>query len=209
MDERAVDMLKARDREEAAEMATQQDEDLLRFGFANGIGDSRWLASERAANVRGRDEAIRRSNRDIDIQAAGQRASDQREAIGVGQGYLALQSDTAFKTAAMQGDRMALRETVNARAAELGLSGDELQLEYTMGLMGDATDRYGIDVDASLTREQIAAQGREFMEELAFKFAQLEQQDAQFGAQYGLDLGRFQADEDQRRFDNALKMFGG
>lgn len=209
MDDRAVDMLKARDREEAAEMAAQQDEDLLRFGFANGIDDSRWLASERAQNVRGRDESIRRSNRDIDIQAASQRASDKREAIGVGQGYLALKSDTAFKTAALQGDRLALRETINARAAELGLSGDDLQLEYTMGLMGDATDRYGIDVDASLTREQIAAKGREFMEELTFKFAQLEQQDDQFAAGYGLDLGRFQADEDQRRFDNALKLYGG
>lgn len=207
LDDRMVDTLKAKSREEASALAAQEDDELQRFGFANGISDSRWLASERAANARGRDEAVIRSNRDIDITAANQRREDERATVATAQSYLQLKGDNAFRTAALKGDRLALRETVNARAAELGLSGDQMQLDYTMGLIDDATRRYGIDEGMKIDREKLAQAGREFQEELAFKFAQLEQQDAQFGASYGLDLARFNADEDQRTFDNAMRLF--
>jgi hypothetical protein len=208
LDPRTVDMMKGKSREEAAALADQADEDLMRFGFASGIDDSRWLASERAANLRGRDESVIRSNRDIDITAANQQAEDRRAAIGVSQNYLALKSDNAFKTAALQGDRMALRESINQKAAELGMSADALSLEYTMGLLDDATKRYGIDIGAQIDREKLAQAGTQFQQELMFKFAQLEQLDDQFAAEYGLNLAQFGANEDQRQFDNSLKLFG-
>jgi hypothetical protein len=206
LDAHTTDMMKAASREEASAQAAQADEDLLRFGFDGGFDDSRWLASERAANQRGRDEAVIRGNRTVDLEAARTNKEDRRQALGIGQAYTALKSDNAFKTAALQGDRLALRETVNARAAELGLSGDELQLNYTLGLMDDAVKRYGIDVGAQIDREKLSQAGREFQEELSFKFSQLEQADAQFGAEYGLDLAKFGADEDQRAFDNSFKL---
>lgn len=226
VDDRTIEMLKAQSKEEEAALFAQEDEALRTAGFAGGFDDSRWLASERLAGRRQRDEGIIRGNREIDLTAAQTRKADERSAIEAGasyaaqkagrdqaavassQSYMALKSDNAFKTASLQGDRLALRESVNQKAAELGLSGDELQLRYTLGQIDDATRRYGIDVGASIDRAKLAQAGREFQEELAFKFAQLEQMDAQFGASYGLDMARFRSDEDQRLIDNTRTTYG-
>lgn len=203
------DVLKAKSREEAAALAQQSDEDLLRFGFQGGIDDSRWLASERASNLRGRDEAVIRSNRDIDIQTGGQQAADTRAAIATSQSYQALRADNAFRTAALQGDRIALDNALQQRATELGLSADNLRLDYTMGLMNDLTQRFGITTNAQLTREQLAQAGSQFQQDLIFRLNQLEQADAQFAAEYGLEAARFKAAEDQRGWDNSFQLTGG
>jgi len=105
---------------------------------------------------------------------------------------------------------MALREEIAQKAAQLGLDRDELMINYTLGLMRDATDRYGIDVDAAVNREKLSQAGREFVEDLAFRYAQLaqqaelfyaglEQEDRQFGATFGLDAAALQ----QRALENA------
>lgn len=226
LDDRTVDMMKAASREEQAALSAQEDEALQAAGFAGGFDDSRWMASERLAGRRNRDDAIIAGNRGIDIQAAQTRMGDKRAAIELGasyasakagrkqaavaanQSFLALQSDNAFKTAALQGDRMALRESVNQKAAELGLSADKLQLDYTLGLMEDATRRYGIDVGAQIDREKLKQAGREFQEELAFRYAQLAQADAQFGANLGLGWANFSAGRDDEAWDRQRDVYG-
>ncbi len=223
LDQRTIDMMKAASREEAAALGAQEDEQLRAFGFANGLDDSRWLASERLASRRSADEAIIRGNREVELTAAERNRADELAAIDRGasyaqqkfgqkqaavaasQSFLALESDNAFKTAALQGDRVALREQVNQKAAELGMRADELQLQYTLGIMDDLTRRYGIDVGASIDRAKLAQAGREFQEELIFRYTQLAQQDAQFGASLGLDATRLELDQrnkDRDRYED-------
>jgi hypothetical protein len=95
----------------------------------------------------------------------------------------------SLDAAAERGDRMALRESVNQAAAELGQSADKLMLDYVTSTRADLTDRYGIDVDAALKREGISVdwanlkqRGSEFQQELAFKMRQL-------AAQHEVDMG--------------------
>jgi hypothetical protein len=226
LDDRTVEMMKAKSREEQAAMMAGDDEAMRAAGFAGGFDDSRWLASARAANRAQHEDAILANNRDVDIQAATQRAADTRSAIELGtsygtqkaardaqavqasQSFLALQSDNAFKLAAAQGDRLALKESIAQKATELGLSADQLLLNYTLGVMQDATQRYGIDVGASIDRAKLAQAGEEFQLDLALKYAQLEQADAQFGASYGLDLAKYQSDDSYRNNDLYLRSIG-
>jgi hypothetical protein len=79
-----VAMLKAQSKDELAGMATQQDEDLKAFGFASGIEDSPWLASERATAARERDNQLVESNRNIDLAAANTNQADRRSALQLG-----------------------------------------------------------------------------------------------------------------------------
>jgi hypothetical protein len=88
----------------------------------------------------------------------------------------------ALDAATEKGDRMALRESVNQAAAELGISADKLTLDYVTSVRADLTDRYGIDVDAALKREgmdidwaTLRQRGSEFQQELAFKLQELAQ----------------------------------
>jgi hypothetical protein len=92
--------------------------------------------------------------------------AEQRQAI-------ALANDSSLRASALKGDRLALREQINAKAAELGLDADKMQLDYTLGLMDDLTKRYNIDVGKDIDLRKLSQQGREFTEELALRFAQL------------------------------------
>jgi hypothetical protein len=288
LDDRTVSMLKAKNREDLSTTALMEDEDLQAMARRAGIDDSRWLASERLASRRDRDDAVARSNRDIDIEAALTRGADTRSAIDMGasftdaqasrqrseaalrlqrqleqegltkdeiasemakagferEGEIAqeqlrgeafdrtlrarqqnidnlfrsreeqraaeqLATNTALAAAAQRGDRMALREEINQEAARLGLAGDELQLQYTLGLLDDATKRYGIDVGATVDREKLAQAGREFAEDLAFRLKALAQADAQFAAEWGLDAARFEHDADIDNWDRYMEAVGG
>lgn len=196
-DQRTVDTLKARNKDELAEMGAMEDDQLLNYGFDAGIQDSNWLASERNAAARDRDRAIVSSNRDIDILKTQTDIEDRRKAAGLGMEFsdrrfdqvlkstaerrqaVALANDSALRASALKGDRLALREQINAKAAELGLDADKMQLQYTLGLMDDMTKRYGIDVGKDIDLKRLEQQGREFNEELALRFAQLEFQYAE------------------------------
>jgi len=118
-----------------------------------------------------------------------------------------LASDTSLKAAAVRGDRMALRETIKQKAAELGQNADKVQLDYTMGLIDDATRRYGIDVGASLDRAKLTQAGREFQEDLAFKIMALQQADSQFSATYGLQAGQLQLQAQNQAFNQYQSVF--
>ncbi len=311
LDARTIDTLKARNKDELADQQALEEENLRAMGGQLGIDDSPWLASERLASKRGRDLAVVKGNRDIDIEAARTNAADRRAAAELGMSYasskagrnlaerqqrfveantaeglskdsvesknaaaafkrageltneqlrqeatrlrqtgqqanaallekaaafrregelaneqlrgqafdrrtaatqanidnafksaadkrsaIALASDTTLKAAAAKGDRIALREAIKQKATELGQSADKIRLDYTLGLIDDATRRYGIDVGASIDRAKLAQAGQQFQEDLAFRIAALAQADRQFGAQYGIDLGRYQRDLD-------------
>ncbi|MGE3278038.1 MAG: hypothetical protein AB7O67_23245 [Vicinamibacterales bacterium] len=212
LDPATVAKMKAKAADDLAEMSVFQDDEIKRFGYATGNSDSNWIASERVANRRDRDRSLIESNRDIDIEAAQTNFQDRLSAAGLGSSVagdqrrlsieeqaaqrenVALATDTALRASALTGDRLALREQVNAKAAELGIQADELQLKWVLGQMADMTDRYGIDVGAAVDREQLAQQDRQFLEDLSVKFAQLqfqydelEKRDQWFGAGLGLD----------------------
>ena len=216
MDAATVDRLKAKSADELAEMSVFQDDEIKRFGYQTGNEDSNWIASERTANRRDRDRSLIGSNRDIETTAAAQNFQDRLAAAGLGQSFgaeqrrlsveeagatrenLALASDSSLRAAALKGDRLALREQVAAKAAELGIAADELQLKWVLGQMDDLTTRYGIDVGAEIDREQLAQQSRQFQEDLAFKleelrqkleyqYSELDKRDQWFGAGLGLD----------------------
>jgi hypothetical protein len=225
LDERTVETLKARSKEEIAQMQATEDEDLQAFGGEMGIEDSPWLRSERNAARRSRDASLIDSNRDIDLQAAATRAGDRRAAAELGmswsgarnaqrQSAAQLASNTVLQTAALRGDRLALRESIKQEAAKLGQSADQVMSSWLMGLLEDATQRYGIATDDATKRfgievsrdidmRKLNQQGQEFKEELAFKLAQLAQMDRQFGAGYGLDFARLQFDMDRDAWDRS------
>lgn len=212
LDARTVGMLKARSADELAEMEAAELEDLKRFGWATGNQDSNWLASEQAMGRRERQNALVKSNRDIDLTAAQTNMEDRRKAATLGMQHgeqgrqnVALAADVNLRAASVKGDRYALREQIKAKATELGIAEDEMQLRYTTELLQDITQRYGIDIGAQIDREQLAQQGREFQEELAFKladlaekmqfaYAQLAQEDAQFGADLGYRYAALDSD---------------
>jgi hypothetical protein len=192
LNDRTVEMLKARSKDELAEMGASEQDMLRNFGWETGVADSNWIRSEQLAANRERDRAIVGGNRDIDILAAQSRKGDERAAAELGAKFtndkftralgskqeqrqaMQLATDTGLRSAAIRGDRMALREQIAAKAAELGMDADRLTLQYTLGLMQDLTTRYGIDVDKDLDLRKLASADRQFNEELAFKFAQLQ-----------------------------------
>lgn len=140
-----------------------------------------------------RRQTARQGNIDNQFRSA----AEKRAAV-------ALASDQSLKAAALRGDRMALRETLAQRATELGISQDQVMSSYLLGLMDDATRRHGIDTGASIDRARIDQQSQEWKEELAYKLAALAQADRQFGASYGLDLGRYRRDLDNDSYNRYL-----
>lgn len=197
MSPEVVAAMKARSKDELAEMGRMEEDALRNFGFDTGITDSNWLRSEQLAATRERQNALVGKNRDIEIDAAKTNAEDRRNAAGLGMEFsdrrfgqvlaskqeqrqaVQLAADTGLRAAAVRGDRMALREQINAKAAELGLEADKVALQYTLGLMDDLTKRYGIDVGKEVDLKKLAEQGRQFNEDLALRFAQLEFQYAE------------------------------
>lgn len=208
MDPHTVDMMKARSKDELGEMQLLDDQNLGFQGEQLGVSDSPWLQSERNSGRRARDIALVKSNRDIEVGAAATNAADKRSALAAGTAYAGnkgsrnlagaqLAADTTLRQASLRGDRMALRESIKQKAAELGQSEQKIMYDYTLGLMDDLTRRYGIDVGAAIDREKLKQARTEWLEELSFKLAQLAQQDAQFGAGYGLDYVKTQHDIDE------------
>jgi hypothetical protein len=199
VDAHTLDTMKAKSKDEIAQQQQQEEQDLRSFGVSNGIDDSRWLQSERLASRRSRDNALVASNRDLELGAATTNTADKRAASQLGISYqgqkasqrqaaAALASDTTLRQSAMRGDRMALREQVNQKAAELGISKDQVMSQWLIGLADDATRRLGINVGAQIDMSKLNEQSAEFKEDLAFRLVALGQQDRQFGATYGLSF---------------------
>lgn len=212
LDDRTVETMKAKSKEELADMQALDDQDLQRFGDASGIGDSAWLKSERNSSRRARDNSLIDSNRTIDLKAAETRAGDRRAAADLGMSYgnakasqrqsaVSTAANASLQRAALTGDRLALRESLKQEATKLGQSADQVMSQWLTSQMDDYTRRYGIDTAANIDMRKLNQASQEFKEELAFKFAQLAQVDQQFGAGYGLDLAKFEANRDDEAYN--------
>lgn len=220
MDDLTVDRMKAASKDELAEMADMQGDELRAFGSSMGIDDSNWMGARMADNAFNRDRAIVDSNRTVDMTAAQTRKADERAALQLGGGLanmsrqarqqaVSLAADTALKAAAQRGDRMALNESFRQKAAELGLSADEVSSRYSLGVMQDLTDRYGIDIGRDIDMRKLDQADSQFKQDLAFKMAQLQAQLEMFyttenrlerttGAEIGLSYSRLLNDVDNQ-----------
>jgi len=144
------------------------------------------LANE---GLRGEAFDRRQKAQQQNIDNAFRSAAEKRAAVG-------LASDQSLKAAALRGDRMALRETLAQKAAELGISKDQVMSSWVLGLMDDATRNRSVDIGASIDRAKLDQQSEQFKMDLAFKFAQLAQQNDMFGASWGLDFSKYALDAD-------------
>jgi hypothetical protein len=214
LDPATVAKMKAGMKDTVAERSALERENLQGAAAGMGIENSPWLASELLAGDRSRDRAILSGAQDLDIEAATTNMADRRSAIEAGASYAKGKRDTqtaavstaakaAIDAVAMRGDRLQLRETIAQQAKELGLREEELRLDYLVSVMQDATDRYGIDTGAGIDRAKLAQAGKEFQEDLLFRYAALAQADRQFGATYGLDVINTQHKLDQDYWQRA------
>lgn len=214
IDAHTLDTMKAKSKDELAQQQQQEEQDLRSFGNAAGIDDSNWLASARASSRQNRDMALVKSNRDLELQAATTNKSDERAAAQLGASYTAqkaqirqnaaqLASDATLRQASLNTDRMALRESVKQKAAELGISSDQVMSQYLLGLADNATRLHGIDVSASIDWAKLKEQSVEFKEDIAFRLSQLNQQADQFGYSYGLDAARLSHTIDQDMYNRS------
>jgi hypothetical protein len=154
MGQATTDAMKAASKDTLAETQLQNDEQLKLWAAANGYDLSPWLASERMRGQRSTDQALIKSNRDIDIEAAKTNVADINKALATAGDYKSKATDQ-----------------------------DRVMADYVIGLISDATKRYGIDVGAQIDREKLAEMGSEFLAEMAYKYST-------FGYQYGLDATR-------------------
>jgi len=178
LDDHAVDTMKAQMKDTLAEQQQFQDQNLKGMGASMGIGDSPWLASERAASQRSRDQAIASGAQNVDIQAAQTRAADKRAAAGVGQSYQQLRSQQTMDTvnaglqrASVTGNRLALRESVAQAAAASRQSAQKVMADWIQ-------QNAGLKLDYA----KLSTQNSQYLEELMMRTQQLAEQRQEFGA---------------------------
>lgn len=219
LSDRDVEMLKARNAEEAAAAGQAQDEELQHFGANSNIGDSPWLADQRASNAWNRRNATIAGNRNVDIAAAQTRASDRATAANLGTAYnsykankqhaaVNLAVEGALGKAGEQRSRTQLNESFKQAAAQLGLSKDQLTLSYIQANLGFLTQNKNIDTNFSIDASKLAEQSEEFKQTLLQRIAELKQNDDQFRANYGLAAQEFQRNKDNDAWAHAKETYG-
>jgi hypothetical protein len=203
-----VDTLKARSKDELADLYTGDMARLRELGVSHGIQDSPWLAAEEMDARGRRNSALVASNRDIDIEAARTNFGDRLNAASAGTaftnaraGRVQAAGSLALARAAATGDRLALRESVNQQAAQLGISAQQVLGSYLAERAADANRRWGLQLEA----DRLSMMDRQFQEELALKLEQLAQADAQFRAQHDLNVRQQQFVEEEADWRRSLE----
>lgn len=182
MDQHTVDTMKAQSKDALAEQGQLNDQYTQGQAGALGIGDSPWLASERAAARRSTGQAIASQNANIDVQAGQTRQAQKIASAQAGQGYQQLRSqqvmngvNAGLQRAQLTGDRMALRESVAQAAAKSG------QDQYSL-IANWLEQRTGQKISAAALKQQ----GQMFSENLMMQLAGMNVGAQEFGAQFGL-----------------------
>lgn len=93
-------------------------------------------------------------------------------------GVIALGGTARFQRAALVGDRLAVRESVQTLATQLGIQRDLLIRAYII----ETVPRLGL---GHVEQVALARAGRGVQEELFFKVAQLQEASRDFGRRYG------------------------
>lgn len=180
LDDHAVDTMKAQLKDTLAEQGQFEDEDLRGLGASMGIGDSPWLASQRAMQRRSTDQAIASGRANIDIEAAKTRQQEKLASAGVGQSFANARSQQVMDTvnaglqrATVTGNRLALRESVAQAAAASRQSAQKIMADWIQQNLG-----------LKLDYAKLQTQNSQFLEDLMFKGQQLAEQRAEFGANF-------------------------
>lgn len=121
---------------------------------------------------------------------------------------LQLAADTTLQAAAVKNDRVSLEQGFQQKAAELGISADQVREQYALGLLSNATQQMGIQVNAATARAQLAQAGTEFQQNLIFQLAALKQANDQFGATYGVNLLNATTAANAEQFNEYNTTFG-
>lgn len=169
-----LDQRKARDAEEQQQAALQQDQALQRFGLGAGLGDSPWLASERAATARSADQGIIAGRRNLEIQANEAHQTAVKSAV-----------DIVLQGAAERRTRFGLMESLKQAAAQLNLSRDQLIQQYVLAKTGIAIDL-----------KKLTMQNEQFWADLLFRTQS-------FGAQLGFNYDQLNSQNDQWWWDHS------
>lgn len=166
-----IESMQAKDAEEQINAAQSGDRASQRFGFSAGINDSPWLASERAASLRSADQGILSNRRNIELTAGAANAEGLKssaatlsQAWGQKQGVHALNEQTKRQSSED------LRSAVSTLSQVWNQKQNVHQLNEQMKLQAA---QMGLSED-------------EFVAQLEQHVRDLEQQDAQFGANLGL-----------------------
>lgn len=188
LDEHTVDTMKAQMKDTLAEQGQLGDEYTKGQAGVLGIGDSPWLASERAAARRSTGQAIAAGGQNIDIEAGKTRQAQKIASAGVGQSYQNARSqqvmdsvNAGLQRATVTGNRMALRESVAQAAAKSKQDAYQIQAQWLEAQTGHK-------ISAAALRQQ----GQEFTENLMMQLAGMNVQNEQFGASYGLQAAGLQ-----------------
>lgn len=207
LDDRTIEMLKARSKDELAAQQARDEDDMTSFGFQSGIAGSPWLKAQQAASRVARDNAVVASNRNVDLTAAQTRGAEKQAAASLGASYAgqkASQRAQAVSTAmegalsksSQIGSRQGLQASIDQAAAQLKMSAAQLTQQYVIAKMQDMTQRYGIDVGADIDWARLGQADSQFLQELAFRLYSFdkgqEQNDRQFGANLGLNYAQLQ-----------------
>lgn len=186
LDAHTVDSMKANMKDTLAEQGQFEDQNLKGMGATMGIADSPWLASERAASTRGKNQAIASGNQNIDIQAATTNMADKRAAAGLGSQYQSMRDSQVMNTvnaglqrASITGNRLALRESVAQAAAASRQSAQSIMAGW---LMQNANLR--------LSYDQLNSANSQFLEDLMMRVQAMNLQDQQFGSDLGFRYGQ-------------------
>lgn len=211
-----VGNLKAKAKDEAADSYTQNERAIGDSAHMLGQDEtlSPWAQSQILSARRDRDMGLAGINRDIDINVTDKRAANQRATAQLGasfagqkaaqrQAVLALASDSVFKQAAAIGDRLALRESVAQKAAELGIQQDQLMSQYILGQQGELTKRLGLAANYDIDRKKLEQSSSDFKLELMSKIAELQERERQHDDDYGLELEKQGHTEDEDAFNRA------
>lgn len=216
LDDTYVSNLKAQAKDEASDAYSQQEQDILDSAHQLGQDStaSPWAQSALLSAKRSRDMDLTGINRSIDLSVTNQRSANQRAAAQIGAGYagqkanerqaaLSLASDNVFKQASLTGDRLALRESVKQKAAELGIATDQLMSNYILGMQHEMTSRMGLEANYDIDQRKLQQSSQQFKEDLMMKLTQLQNENDQFNKGYGLDVERQRHIEDQDAFQRA------
>jgi hypothetical protein len=168
LDDHTVDTMKAQMKDTLAEQGQLEDEYSKGQAGLLGIGDSPWLASERAAARRSTGQAIAAGGQNIDIEAGKTRQAQKIASAGVGQAYQNARSQQVMDTvnaglqrATVTGNRLALRESVAQAAAKSKQDAYQIQAQWLEAQTGHK-------ISAAALRQQ----GQEFTENLMLQASQ-------------------------------------
>jgi hypothetical protein len=250
LDQRTIDTIKAQQKDALAEQAKLTDENIKGMGGSLGIGDSPWLAAQRASNLFTRDQSIASSSAAEDVDAAKTNYAAKQANAQTGISYqntrtaqLMQSVDAGLQRATVTGNRESLQASIDQAAAASGQTSQQIAVQWLQHNVDAATakelaaaginlnfeqlqsananhlmdvmtqvqqiksqssiaaqtanlnatlQKYGLDLNSAIQMNAQQLQKYGIDQQTQLQLIQLKQQNAQFGANYGLNLSQLQ-----------------